>query len=148
MLSIAKKNISDSSYSRKISILQMSVIEMDTKLNSNEFDRVVAILSFSEMYHKEMIFCLKEVYRVLKDGGEFILVDEFKPKSFIKRLLYYCIRIPLLFITFIFTSKTTRSINKVLKHIEENQLKVIDQQSFLLDSLILLRIIKKDLDID
>ena len=82
MLAVAKKNIEEQQLSQKISIRQAPIINLDIEFEDKIFDKITAMLSFSELYQKEQDYSLDQIYRILKEDGEFILVDE-------ASLLYY-----------------------------------------------------------
>lgn len=142
MLEVAKKNIKQEGLNEKIQIIKMPVIELDAQFVNSSFNKIVAILSFSEFYQKEQDFCLEQINRLLKDDGEFILVDEVKPKKIWKRIIYFLIRIPLLIITYFESQLTTKSLKNMEERLERHNFFIIEEKSYLLDSLKLFRLRK------
>lgn len=139
MLDIARKNIEKEDLTETIEIVKMPVIELDEKFADNSFDKVTAILVFSELYFKEQEFCLNQIFRILKENGEFILIDEVKPKIFWRKVLYFIIRIPLALITFIKAHVSTKSLEDIKKRLQNHSFIIIEERLYLLDSLKIIR---------
>ena len=135
MLAIAKQHIFEANVQEFVHPKCLPVVEMDSEYLDETFDKVVAILSFSEMYQNEQEFCLKQIYRVLKPDGEFILVDEIIPRNLWKKILYYTIRIPLAFITYLFTKLSTKSLKNIHNRLIEHNFVIIEERKYLFDSL-------------
>jgi len=139
MLDIARKNIEKEDLTETIKIIKMPVIELDEKFADNSFDKITAILIFSELYFKEQEFCLNQIFRILKENGEFILIDEVKPKIFWRKVLYFIIRIPLALITFIKAHVSTKSLENIEKRLENHSFIIIEEKLYLLDSFKIIR---------
>ncbi|MFW9784840.1 MAG: corrinoid protein-associated methyltransferase CpaM, partial [Candidatus Heimdallarchaeota archaeon] len=142
MLEVAKRNIKQKRLTENIRVIKMSVIELDENFSEKSFDKITAILTFSELYQDEQDFCLKNINRILKDNGEFILVDEVKPRKIWKKILYFIIRNPLVIITYLKSQLTTKYLKNIEKRLEDHNFSLIEEKSFLLDSLKLLRLKK------
>lgn len=143
MLEVASKKISDEGLNQEIEIMHKSVIEMDDTFNTKSFDKIVAILLFSELYEKEQEFCLKQINRILKDNGEFFLIDEVKPKRLWKKVIYFMIRVPLVLITFLRTQLTTSALVNFEKKLAQNGFSIVEEKLYLLDTLKLMRLKKE-----
>lgn len=143
MLEVAKKKIESEGLTESIQIIKMPVIELDEQFPDNSFDKITAILSFSEFYQDEQDFCLKQINRILKDDGEFILVDEVKPKKVWKKIVYFFIRIPLVIITYFKSQLTTKSLKNIEERLESYKFSLIEEKYYLLDTLKLFRLKKK-----
>jgi len=139
MLNVAKKNINETDLMTHIDIKNVPVINLDVAFENSSFDKVSAMLIFSELYEKEQDFCLEQIYRILNEQGEFILLDEVKPKRLWKRIIYSFIKIPLKFITFLKSQLTTKALKKIEERLENKGFQIIDQKLYLLDSLKLIR---------
>jgi len=142
MLEVAKKNIELEGLTESLQIIKMPVIELDEKFSDKSFDKITAILSFSEFYRDEQDFCLKQINRILKDDGEFILVDEVKPKKVWKKIVYFFIRIPLVIITYFKSQLTTKSLKNLEERLESYKFSLIEEKNYLLDTLKLFRLKK------
>jgi ubiquinone/menaquinone biosynthesis C-methylase UbiE len=143
MLEVAKNKIEAAGLGQKIKIIKMPVIQLDQEFSDNSFDKVTALLSFSEFYQDEQNYCLKQIYRILRENGEFILLDEVKPKKVWKRIAYFIIRVPLVFITYLRSQLTTTSLRNIEERLNRYNFLVIDEKLFLLDTLKLFRLKKK-----
>ena len=142
MLEVAKENIKLNGNTARIQIIKMPVIELDKQFSDKSFDKITAILVFSELYRAEQDFCLNQIFRILKDDGEFILVDEVKPKKIWKKIVYFFIRVPLVIITYFKSQLTTQSLKNVKERLESHNFFVIEEKCYLLDSLKLFRLKK------
>ena len=58
----------------------------------NYFDRVLSTLVFHHLTSEQKLLTLKEIYRVLKSGGELRIADLGKPDNLLMRILYSIIR--------------------------------------------------------
>ncbi|MFX0008696.1 MAG: corrinoid protein-associated methyltransferase CpaM [Candidatus Hermodarchaeota archaeon] len=142
MLEVANENIEKEKLTESIQIIKMPVIELDERFSDLSFDKVTAILSFSEFYNDEQDFCLKQINRILKDNGEFILVDEVKPKKLWKKLAYFFVRIPLVIITYFKAQITTKPLKNIEEKFKEHNFSLIEERYYLLDTLKLFRLKK------
>ncbi|MHA1343665.1 MAG: corrinoid protein-associated methyltransferase CpaM [Promethearchaeota archaeon] len=143
MLEVARKNIDSEGLDNEIQIVKMPIIELDEKFSENSFDKISAILVFSELYKNEQDFCLDQINRILKEEGEFILVDEVKPKKFWKRIIYFLIRIPLVITTYVKSQLSTRPLKEIEERLENHNFLIIEEKYYLLDTLKLMRLKKK-----
>ncbi|MFW9821684.1 MAG: corrinoid protein-associated methyltransferase CpaM [Candidatus Thorarchaeota archaeon] len=143
MLNVARRNIKERNLSQQIKIKRMSIINLDKEFKNKSFDKVTAMLIFSELYEKEQDFTLDQIYRILKDTGEFILVDEVKPKALWKKILYFIIKVPLVVLTFLKSQLTTKALNNFENRLEKHRFDIISEKYYLLDTLKLLRIKKR-----
>lgn len=144
MLEVAKNKIINEELSEQIEVIRMPVIDMDEKFEGKSFDKVVATLSFSEFYQKEREFCLTQINRVLKDNGEFIILDEVKPKKIWKKIVYFFIRIPLAFINFLKAHVSTSALKGFDEKLEAFNFMILEEHLYLLDTLKLVRARKKE----
>ncbi len=142
MLEVARKNIELEGLTERIQIIKMPVIELDKQFSDKSFDKITAILILSELYRAEQDFCLNQIYRILNDDGEFILVDEVKPKKIWKKIVYFVIRVPLVIITYFKSQLTTQSLKNTEKRLESHNFSLIEEKHYLLDSLKLFRLKK------
>ena len=143
MLAIAKQHIDEANVQEFVHPMSLPVVEMDTKFSDETFDKVIAILSLSEMYQNEQDFCFKQIYRVLKPEGQFILVDETIPENWGKKILYFAIRIPLEFFTYLFTKLSTKSLKNIKNRLLKSNFIIMEEKKYLLDSLSIIRVKKQ-----
>lgn len=135
-------NLEKEGFHNVLNVIKMPVVDLDKIFPNNSFDKITAILSFSEFYLKEQDYVLDQIYRILKDTGEFILVDEVKPKKKSKRILYFMIRIPIAFINFIQTHISTKPLKNFEDRLKAHKFQIIEEKLYLLDTLKLMRIRK------
>lgn len=143
MLEIAKKRIEEVEVKDKIEFLEMGVAEMD-RFESDSFDVIMSGLCFSELSEDEISFTLKQVKRILRKEGKFLLADEIKSRSIFKRITNWLLRIPLVIITYILTQTTSRALKNIEKRITESGLIIQSHKSNFLDNFVELIIIKED----
>ena len=142
MLEIADQHIKSERINDLITIIKMPVIDLDEKFSNTSFDKITAILSFSEFYFKEQEYVLDQIFRILKNDGEFILVDEVKPKKLWKKIIYFIIKIPLSFITFTRSHITTNSLKNIEQRLKDHNFQIIEEKQYLLETLKLIRVKK------
>jgi ubiquinone/menaquinone biosynthesis C-methylase UbiE len=139
MLEIARKNIEKESLKHLIDIYEIPVIGLDVTFPDNSFDKITAILVFSELYNKEQEFCLTQIYRLLKNDGQFILVDEVRPNKFWKKIIISLIKIPFLLITYIYSHATTKKLKNIEEKLKKYNFIILEEKYYLLESLKLIR---------
>ncbi|MCK5140576.1 MAG: class I SAM-dependent methyltransferase [Candidatus Heimdallarchaeota archaeon] len=113
MLEIAAKRAEQFDCQTELELLEMGVAEMD-KFEDSSFDKVISSLCFSELPEYELEYTLKHTRRILKEDGLLVLGDENKPKTFIKKMLNFIIRFPLVLITYILTQTTTSALTNII----------------------------------
>jgi ubiquinone/menaquinone biosynthesis C-methylase UbiE len=109
MVKTAKQRIQAENLEGKFCLSNMGVDGMDN-FQDECFDAVVSTLVFSELNDNEIRFALKQAKRILKRGGRIIIADEVVPKRFFRRILHTVIRLPLLAVTYLVSSNSTRPI--------------------------------------
>ncbi len=109
MIQTAKERIETENLSDKFSVSQMGVDGMD-RFRDEQFDAIVSTLVFSELSDDERRFALKQAKRILKPGGIIIIADEVVPKTFFRKILHTVIRLPMLAVTYLVSSSSTRPI--------------------------------------
>ncbi|MEJ2249005.1 MAG: class I SAM-dependent methyltransferase [Candidatus Lokiarchaeota archaeon] len=106
----------------------MPITNLDQVFSDNSFDKITAMLFFSELYQKEQDYSLDQIHRILKEGGQFILVDEVKPKKLWKKIIYFIIRTPLVIFTFFKSQLTTKPLKDIEKRLEKHHFDGLDFQ--------------------
>jgi demethylmenaquinone methyltransferase/2-methoxy-6-polyprenyl-1,4-benzoquinol methylase len=142
MLEIAKKRINELEKTDKIEFIEMGIAELD-RFENETFDVIMSGLCFSELSDDEISFTLKQVKRLLHEKGQFLLADEIKSKSIIKRIINWVIRIPLVIITYILTQTTSKALKNIEKRITESGLVILSRKSNFLDNFVELIVIKE-----
>jgi ubiquinone/menaquinone biosynthesis C-methylase UbiE len=118
MLEIAQARAKKVNLSHKIEFVEMGVIELD-KEEAASFDVVMSGLCFSELTEDELKFTLKEVRKILKQGGLLLVADEVRPRKIHRRILNLLLRAFLRVIVFIFAQTSTRALINFPEKIRE-----------------------------
>lgn len=118
-------------------VIHMTGAEIDN-FSAGSFERIVAMLSLSEMTDAEISFVLDQSSRLLSDRGKLIIADEVRPESFWQWLLYIFIRLPLALLAMLCTQSTTHALNDLQGKVEKAGFKIAHKKEFLLGSLVLL----------
>jgi ubiquinone/menaquinone biosynthesis C-methylase UbiE len=123
MLKIAQGKVDAMDLSERVILDEMGVAELDAE-ESESYDIVMSGLCFSELTEDEQLYALKEIKRILKPGGHFLLADEIKPQGFFKRLIYWIIKMPLVVITYLVSQTITHALNEIIGEIERAGLEI------------------------
>ncbi len=142
MLAMARKKIKKANLDNSIELMEIPIINLELYFQENSFDKVTAMLTFSELYEKEQDYCLEQIHRVLKEGGELIIIDEVLPKKFWKRALYYLIRFPTAIITYLLSRLSTKPLKDLERKLDAHHFNIVETKLFLLDTLTLYKIKK------
>ena len=135
MLEVARQKVVEAQLMDRIDLQEMSVVEMDTHVPDQSYDKIVATLVFSELSKDEQQFALIQCYRILKPGGKLIIGDEVKPASQLKKVAPYLLRIPLTLITYLVAQVTTTPLKSIDKKLVEVGFKIESVSKYFLDSL-------------
>ena len=144
MLDIAQKRMNELEVKDRVKFLEMGVAELD-HFENDSFDVIMSGLCFSELSEDEISFTLNQVLRLLRNDGKFLLVDEIKSKSIIKRILNLFLRLPLVLLTYILTQTTYKAIKNIEKRIIESGLKIESRKSNFLDNFVELVLVKEEI---
>lgn len=115
----------------------LSAVEIE-KLGHARFDCVVATLSLSELSEDELAIVLRDVVKVLKPQGRFVIADEVEPEGTVKRLLTRLMRLPWAAVTFLLTQSTTRALTGIKPRFEAAGLRVLHEDRYLAGALALI----------
>jgi len=118
MLEIAQARAEEAHLAKNIEFVEMGVVELD-KEEAESFEVVMSGLCFSELTEDEFNFTLREVSRILKPGGLFLVADEVRPIGIFKRILVGFLRLWLRLVVFIFTQTSTRALIRLPEKIKE-----------------------------
>lgn len=138
MLQTAKQKVAEADLEDMIDLQEMSVVEIDTHIPDQTYDKIVATLVFSELTKAERKFTLNQCYRILKSGGLLIIGDEVRPTSRLKKIAYYLIRFPLSLITYLIAQVTTTPLKNIEQQLDETRFKIESVSRYFLDSLALI----------
>lgn len=135
MLEIAEKRAEQFECQNLLELIEMGVAEMDM-FEDSSFDKIVSGLCFSELSEYELDYTLKQIRRILKKEGLLILGDENKPKRFIKKILNFIIRFPLVLITYLLTQTTTSALSNVDLKLQSSGFELISMRKNTLENFI------------
>jgi ubiquinone/menaquinone biosynthesis C-methylase UbiE len=123
MLDIARRRVAGIDPALNVELREMGVAELDGEPASG-YDVVMSGLCLSELTDGERTLALRQAYRLLEPGGLLLLADEAMPRSAIKWLLHWCIRLPLMLLTCLFAQTTTRSLKRLPEEVQAAGFKV------------------------
>jgi len=118
MLDVAREKTHDARLSEKIEFVEMGVAELGRE-NDRSYDVVMSGLCLSELTGEELDFTVKEVRRILKPGGLFLVADEVRPRSFLRRLWQGFFRSFFKFFVFLVTGTTTLALRNFPHKLKE-----------------------------
>ncbi len=136
MLAVAKRN------SPSANFLNISLGNLDEHLGDESFDIILSTLAFSELTRAERIHVLKQIKRILRNGGTVLIGDEIIPEKILAKWLYYAFRIPMRLLTWVVTQTTTNAISNFDDDVREAGMKIVNSKSFMWGTFILLEIKK------
>ena len=90
----------------------------------------------------ERIHVLKQIKRILKNGGKVLIGDEIIPENILAKCLYYAFRLPMRLLTWVITQTTTNAISNFDDDVREAGMEIVNCKSFMLGMFILLEIKK------
>ena len=126
MLAIADKKRKELTFSNNVTFNEMGVAELD-KFGASSFDAIYCALCFSELSDDERRYAMEQILRLLRKDGRFILIDEVIPKSFLKKVIFWTIRIPLAIITYVITQTTTKPLINIQYYITDNGMEELNR---------------------
>lgn len=124
MLRIARSKAEKLNFKYPVDFIEMSIAELDNE-ETETYDVVMSGLCFSELSYDEVDFALNEISRILKINGILIIIDDSVPHSFLSKMWFYLLRVPLVVITYILTQTTTHPIKGLEEKIEKKGLSII-----------------------
>lgn len=135
MLAQAETKVATEGLDNQITLQRMDASEIYPHFEEQSFDVIVSTLVFSELSEMEQRFVLAAARRLLKPGGRLILADEVVPKGVWSRLVFYAVRVPLVFLTWLLTRTTTAALRDVDQLLAEAGLRGYVAESHLAGSL-------------
>lgn len=124
MLEVARAKAKDAHLSQNIEFVEMGVAELGDETDQT-YDAVMSGLCLSELTEEELDFTENEVSRILKPGALFLVVDEVRPRSFVRRLLQGFSRSIFKLFVFLVSGTTTRALKNFPSKIEGAGFKIV-----------------------
>lgn len=116
MLAIAKTKAS--ALGLTVELVEMGVAELGTEL-PEQYNVVMSSLCFSELTEDELRYTLKQVTRILKPGGLFLVADEVVPETTLKKVTSWIIRVPLMILTLLIAQTITTPVKNLPEKIKD-----------------------------
>ncbi len=123
MMEIAHQKIQKAGLSDCVEFREIGIAELDAE-KSESFDVVMSGLCFSELSEDELTFGLNQIKRILKPGGILLVGDEVCPGSFIKKIFYWLVRLPLVVITYLITQTTTHAVSNLNEKVKRTNFEI------------------------
>jgi len=118
MLEIARQRLEGKGLLDRAELREQGVAELSGESEA-QYDAVTSGLVFSELTENERVYALRQIRRLLKAGGLLLIADETVPSGWLKRILHWLVRLPLLVITYILTQTSTGAIRNLPEMILE-----------------------------
>lgn len=96
----------------------MGVAELENE-KSDSYDVAMSGLCFSELTANELACALREAKGILKPEGLLLIADEVVPRSVVKRVLNWLMRLPLAVVTYVITQTTTNAVARLPENVKE-----------------------------
>ncbi len=123
MLAEAEAKIAASGLAGQVTLQQMDATLIGDKFEPASFDLIVSTLVFSELPVDTQKFVLAACRILLAENGRILIADEVIPQNKLARLLFYLIRLPLAFITWLLTRTTTLALHDFASLLAESGFK-------------------------
>jgi ubiquinone/menaquinone biosynthesis C-methylase UbiE len=124
MLDMARSKAEDSRLNQNIEFVEMGAAELGNEPDKT-YDAVMSGLCLSELTGDELDFTVKEVRRILKPGGLFLVADEVRPRSFLRKLWQGFFRSLFKFFVFLFSGTTTSALKNFPHKLEEAGFEIV-----------------------
>jgi demethylmenaquinone methyltransferase/2-methoxy-6-polyprenyl-1,4-benzoquinol methylase len=118
MLDFARAKAKDAQLLKEIEFIEMGVAELGSE-GDRTYDVVMSGLCFSELTKQELDFAVNQASRILKPHGLFIVIDETRPQSFLKKWLQGFFRSIFKIFVFLISGTTTRALKNFPSKLEE-----------------------------
>ena len=137
MLADAEKKVAAEGLADHVTLKYMDAALVGERFPPASFDLIVSTLVFSELPPDEQRFVLEACGRLLAPGGRLLIADEVVPAGFLSRLLYFLVRLPLVFLTWLLTRTTTAALRDFESLLAQTGFQATSVTSYLGGSLVL-----------
>jgi len=127
MLDIAMKKAEEAGLSQSIEFVEMGIAELGRE-EGQSYDAVTSGLCLSELTEQELDYTLHEIHRILRPEGLFLIADEVRPKSIMRKIFNVLFRSLLKVLVFLTTRTTTRALINFQGRIEKRGFRMISSE--------------------
>jgi 2-polyprenyl-3-methyl-5-hydroxy-6-metoxy-1,4-benzoquinol methylase len=110
MLAEAQAKVAANNLEEQVALKYMDAALIGERFPPASFDLIVSTLVFSELPLDEQRYVLEACAKLLAPGGQLLIADEVVPAQFMRRLLFYLVRWPLVLLTWLITRTTTTAL--------------------------------------
>ena len=112
----------------RLTLREMAAVEIADRFAPASFDAVAASLVLSEMSEAEQDYVLAAARGLIRPGGQLIVADEVRPRGWLPRLGYACVRWPLAVLTYLLTQTTTSAVRELGKRVRAAGFQVVEER--------------------
>jgi ubiquinone/menaquinone biosynthesis C-methylase UbiE len=124
--------------------VQAGAVELVDCFPPASFDTIASVLMFSELSPAERAETLRQCHRLLRAGGQLLIADEVRARTFGRRALQTMLRAPLAAVTFILTQTSTHAVRGLEEEIAAAGFSLLRRESNRLGDFTLLEAEKKE----
>ena len=124
MLDVARAKAKDAQLHQETEFVEMGVAELGSE-GDHTYDVVMSGLCLSELTEQELDFAVNQVSRILKPKGLFLVIDETRPLSFLKKLLQGLFRPILKLAVFLISGTTTQALKNFPDKLERAGFRIV-----------------------
>jgi ubiquinone/menaquinone biosynthesis C-methylase UbiE len=135
MLSQAAARVRKEGLVDRVELKEMGAVDLDSAFPGEGFDIVVSTLVFSELSDDEIEYTLAECWRILRPGGQLLVLDEILPDSMLGQIGTFLLRLPFVIAAFVLTQNTTRRVAGLEARIARAGFRVLDTVEYLLGTM-------------
>ncbi len=137
MLSEAQKKVAAAGLAEHVTLKYMDAAMVGARFAPASFDLIVSTLVFSELFPDEQRYTLEACQKLLAPNGRLLIADEVIPEGTLRRLLFYAVRLPLAWLTWLLTRTSTTALSSFEPLLEQTGFQVRVAASYLGGSLVL-----------
>ncbi len=134
MLAIARQRFCAAECRGRHALIHAGVAELDSLFGEDAFDLITATLLFSELHCDERSWALGQLRRILRPSGTLVIADEVRPRTRLKRLLYFLVRFPLAVMTYLWAQTGTKAVPDIAAEISQAGFETDYERRSFLDS--------------
>jgi len=146
MLAVARARLAEYPDQKRVCLhhVPSGVVDMERLFDADRFDLVTATLVASELCPDELRWILGETWRVLSPGGTFVLADEVRPRTLLKRVVHAVVRVPVALATGFLAGTTTTPLAGLEERLRRSGFDAVETAPSLFGSFATITAIKRD----